>query len=88
MSEIALESTERGNANATAIRNPSCLRNSADAPIFPLIVQCCGTVLMAFLVVLRNPFLNVEMILAVSYEKVWPVHHGPPCNKSCNHARA
>jgi hypothetical protein len=69
MFEIVLEGTERSSANATAIRDPPCLRNSADAPIFPLTARCCGTVLMAFLVVLRNPFLSIEMILAVVTRK-------------------
>jgi hypothetical protein len=32
-------------------------------------VRCCGTVLMAFLVVLRNLFLNIEIILAVVTRK-------------------
>jgi hypothetical protein len=36
---------------------------------FPLTVRCCGIVLMAFLVVLHNPFLNIEMILAVVTRK-------------------
>ena len=67
--EIVLKDTESSGANATAIRDPPCLRNPADAPIFLLTVRCCGTVLMAFLVVLRNPFLNIEMILAVITRK-------------------
>jgi hypothetical protein len=64
MFEIVLKGTESSSANATAIRDPPCLRSLADAPIFPLTVRCCGTVLKVFLVVLRNPFLNVEVILA------------------------